>query len=692
MIYELGGFTYSRDTGMLSRGDEPVKIPAKTLDVLGVLVENHDRVVTRDELMSRVWPDLFVEEANVSVHISNLRKLFKNDLGGNVRIETYPKQGYRLSGVTIASEMPSQEQEFLTGPQPNETVRSNHLNLAVVGLCVLAVIILAASMFRPSTTLPIGTIRMARVPFTENTIALTISPDGQYMAHVFRQGNKRSLRLRDLRTNEERELVPPDAVALSSVRFSPNGNEVFFNRNNTIFAVHTAGGGERTAIEDAAGTITFSPNGNNIAFVRKQGQNSVLMVASADGSEQRQIAVRIAPDYFYASEIAWSPHGDRIAAGAGTARGERKTMILWIDPTSGETGSLSEAKFTGIDGLVWLADGSGLVLGGFETASAKTHVWFLPLPGGVPRRVTNDDNNYGGISATADGRTILAGQFRPDSSVWMDRNDEEPATPVTLEKHHEFQFISWAPEDRILFSSSSTPDRDVWVMNSSGGDVRQLTSKSRNNLMPVGSPDGRYVVFASNRAPSGAYNIWRMNNDGTDPKQITFGDGELQAVVSADSQWIFYTSGATETPPAERRIWKVPIEGGQPEQVVHLPSRWPDVSPDGKSLAFVVMQGDRAPWKVALLSLENGAMKVLDLWPNDPIRWTPDGKSISFVKTEEGQDVSNVWTFPVDGGEAKQITRFVTHFVINHDWSPDGRLFCSRSMTIRDAFLITDFR
>jgi len=691
MVCKLGAYTYDPERRLLTKGDEPVKVPAKTLEVLSVLVERSGKIVNRDELMERVWPGLFVEEANISVHIFNLRKVFAADEGGNVQIETFPKQGYRLTGVTYPDEAASSSNStFVNDAYRTPTVSGRVLNFVIVGASLLVIITLAAFMFRPGSTAAIGTVRMERVAGTENTQALSISPDGKFMAHAVRKGETLSLQLRDLKEGTVRELIPPKPGFFGSVRFSPDGSRILFNRDSTIFTIGIEGGETRTFLENVAGAVAFSPKGDEVAFVRKHDKDWLLMVAAIDGSSVRELAVRTAPDYFSALDISWSPDGSVIAVAAGTVTKERETRIVGVDPRSGEVSNLSEKTFTSIDGLAWLPDGSGIVFGGYETTTAKTRIWLLHVPGGEPKRITNDDVNYGGISVTADGRTILAGQFREDSSVWMDRDDDSPAVPVSLEKHHEFQFINWSPGERILFPSSYGARRDIWVMNSDGTGSRPLTVNSLNNLQPVASPDGKYIVFTSNRAGTGSFNIWRTNSEGGDPRQLTFGVGETWPTISPDSKWVYYASGVIEAPNIEQRVWKVPLEGGEPSQVLEMPSRWPDVSPDGQSLVFALKPDEKTPWKAAVMSMIDGSVRILDLEAIRAIHWTPDGRSISFVKNKD--TVSNIWTYPIDGGEPRQITKFVTHTIVGHDWSPDGRLFCSRTMTIRDAFLITDFR
>ncbi len=116
-------------------------------------------------------------------------------------------------------------------------------------------------------------------------------------------------------------------------------------------------------------------------------------------------------------------------------------------------------------------------------------------------------------------------------------------------------------------------------MEADGSNPRQLTSNARSNLDPAVSPDGRHVVFGSNR--SGAFNIWRMDIDGLNPKQLTGGGSDWWATCSPDGRWVIYTSSSS----GKFTLWKVPIDGGEAVQLTDYFSELPSVSPDGKLIA-----------------------------------------------------------------------------------------------------------
>ena len=102
-IYEFGPLRIDGSERQLSRNGEPLPLPPKAFDVLLMLIENHGRIVTKDELMKRVWPDTFVEDANLTVNIAALRKVLGKGKDGSNLIVTVPKYGYRFVGSVVES-------------------------------------------------------------------------------------------------------------------------------------------------------------------------------------------------------------------------------------------------------------------------------------------------------------------------------------------------------------------------------------------------------------------------------------------------------------------------------------------------------------------------------------------------------------------------------------------------------------
>src|SRR5688572_19835633 len=95
-VFEFGPFRLDVEERLLHRGEQILALTPKAIETLVVLVENHGRLVAKDDLMKRLWPESFVEESNLSQQIFTLRKALADDKDGNQYIETIPKRGYRF--------------------------------------------------------------------------------------------------------------------------------------------------------------------------------------------------------------------------------------------------------------------------------------------------------------------------------------------------------------------------------------------------------------------------------------------------------------------------------------------------------------------------------------------------------------------------------------------------------------------
>jgi DNA-binding winged helix-turn-helix (wHTH) protein/tetratricopeptide (TPR) repeat protein len=114
--WEFGSFRLDATQRLLFRNGELVPLSRKAIEVLAFLVERHGQLIEKEELMRQVWPDSFVEESNLAVHISQLRKVLGEQT--EYRIDTIPRRGYRFVGTVLggpASGLSSAEISPATG-------------------------------------------------------------------------------------------------------------------------------------------------------------------------------------------------------------------------------------------------------------------------------------------------------------------------------------------------------------------------------------------------------------------------------------------------------------------------------------------------------------------------------------------------------------------------------------------------
>jgi len=112
-LYEFGPYRLDPAQQLLMEGTKKVPLTPKALQTLLVLVENHGQVVTKEELLQKVWPETYVEEATLAQNVFTLRKQLPSDCGGGVYIETIPKRGYRFVAAVRV------EEPGIDGPDKN---------------------------------------------------------------------------------------------------------------------------------------------------------------------------------------------------------------------------------------------------------------------------------------------------------------------------------------------------------------------------------------------------------------------------------------------------------------------------------------------------------------------------------------------------------------------------------------------
>src|SRR5712672_997500 len=112
----LGSFRFDLRQRELKRDGLPVQLGSRVRDILWVLASANGEVVSKDELMTRVWPGLVVEENNVQVHISALRKALDEGKDGQAYVVTVPGRGYRLVGTQSAPSTAICDVETRPGP------------------------------------------------------------------------------------------------------------------------------------------------------------------------------------------------------------------------------------------------------------------------------------------------------------------------------------------------------------------------------------------------------------------------------------------------------------------------------------------------------------------------------------------------------------------------------------------------
>jgi serine/threonine protein kinase/Tol biopolymer transport system component len=593
--------------------------------------------------------------------------------------------------------------------RPNEKLKQVAV-LALVFAFAAGVTLLVYSYLHQrgkSTPFTFQSMKLTRLTATGKATQAAISPDGKMVAYVVNDGGQRSLWIRQVATSQNLQIVAPADVDYLGVTVSPDANFVYYVTGKLnepvreLYQVSVLGGTPKKILTDVDSPVTFSPDGKRFAFARgepKSGDYS-LYLANADGTGEKRIAARKLPGLY--DNPAWSPDGTIIACAAADGVVGNVMTIVAINPDNGAEKSLTTQKWIGIGDVSWLPDGSGLVIIAADQESRLSQLWHVSYTDGTARRLTNDLNIYGGVSIATQSDSLVTVRYDQSSYFWIMPGLK--SSPSVASNHGGFaidvsqarQITSggvkyysgaWTPDDKIVYSAD-TGTRDLWIMDADGSRQKQLTSDAGTNLQPAVSPDGRYIVFCSDRQ-GGKYNIWRIDIDGSHPTQLTNSEFNRGPSITPDGKWVVYTSLGGRSP----TLWKVPIEGGQAVQILDKYSVAPTVSPDGKFIAcYYWNETVESPLGTAIVPIDGSApVKSFNI-PSMFVRWTPDGSSLVYVDNRGG--VSNLWMQPIDGGKPVQLTDFKTDQIFYFDWSHDGKqLLLARGTSTSDVVLFSGLK
>ena len=551
-------------------------------------------------------------------------------------------------------------------------------------------------------------VRLTRLTNSGNAIDATISPDGKYIVYVLSDRSSQSLYIRQVSTANDKLIVPPARVGYFGITFSPDGNEVYYNLKvnldgGTLYRVPSLGGTPVKVLEKIDAPISFSPDGKQFVFVRGNYPNrgeSALVIANIDGTGERNLVIKKNPERFtpiFFTGPSWSPDGKLIAASIITVGSRSKVVAFSVDDGSEKV--LSPESWLYSARVQWLPDMSGLlVVAGENPITAM--IWHISYPDGRVRRVTNDLNAYRAMGLTQDGKKLATVQSQGLVNLWV-VPDGDARKEVRLPTGNVASFfsltgsnLSWTPDGRIVYVSNESGGADIWLTDPDGNNRKQLTANKAVNVSPVVTADGRYIVFVLWQ--EGKKNIWRMNLDGSNPVQLTSGLADAFPSLSPDSRWVIYTALDGATP----NLWRVSIDGGTPLKVSDHVATTSTVSPDGRFIAFTYPESAdplASPNRVAVIPFEGGApTKTYEIPLGGTVLtvihwWAHDGKSIYYTATTN--NVTNIWSLPLDGGPPKQVTDFNDMLITGFAWSHDGKqLACTRGALMRDAILVTDLK
>ena len=539
-----------------------------------------------------------------------------------------------------------------------------------------------ASAFGQTQVMRLSSDGKARLP--------AISPDGKYIAFVSGEIGSRSLVVRQIVTDSAITLVAPTAQQFAAVDFAPDGDFIFYvlrdkgGSYGTLFRIPTLGGESKKIIEDVDSRLTFEPDGKRFAFIRHTSEDAddLIMMAQADGTYPEEFISAKKAGYDYWDGLAWSPDGAKIIVGAGKSSNEtfQNTRIAEISLRDKSIKTLNDQSWNGAKDFHWLRDGSGVLFLGSEAGGAPTQIWSLSYPDGILRRITNDTSQYAFFSQAADDKTLVSVVSTASASIWTAGGTGGRELNQLTEDNRRMDGgsgIAEAAEGKLFYTRNEENDINLYKADADGRNAVKLSANAKYNLDLTVSPDGKFVVFVSNR--SGAWRIWRMGADGQGATQLSDGEnvGDSRPSISSDNSTVIFSRQIGNN--GRAFIMKVPLAGGATEKISDDEKSYdafPRLSPDGKSIAYVSFDAASLGNKKALLIREYSAGALgkvkysFDYNLIDDFRWSPDGKSLTLLRSE---GAPNLWQMSLETKKITPLTTFNSGRIFYFVWSRDGK-------------------
>jgi serine/threonine protein kinase/Tol biopolymer transport system component len=519
---------------------------------------------------------------------------------------------------------------------------------------------LANAQFTPLTDFP-GTEADAAISRDGKFVSFLSDHDGPFDVWVGQIGTGG---FNNLTKQHVADMRNPDVRGLG---FSPDGSVISFwvrhaNRT-TVWAVPTMGGTARPYLDGPE--LDWSPDGTRMVY-HTNDDGDPLFVTAPNEKAGKQIYA--ADRGVHCHFPIWSPDGAFIYFVQGFPPDE---MDIWrIRPTGGpaeritfHSSRVTYPTLLNEQMLLYIAradDGTGPWLYGMD------------LDRRVPHRISLGVERYTSIAASADGRRLVATVANPDASLWRvpisDRVVEESAAQRIALPTVRGLSPRIGPGYLVYLSSKGGND-GIWKF--ADGTAVELWSASLGRVLEGAaiSPGGHRIAFTAQKG--GRNRLYAMNSNGT-------GLTELATSLNVRGAPAWPPVGEWITVAADQGkgvgLFKIPLDGGAPIQLVAEQVANPVWSPDGRFLVYSGVEvgttfplkaitADGEPHSIPKLILSRGANRFLFL---------AGGPMLVFLKGEFWH--KNFWLVDLVTGEQRQLTNFSREFHISDfDVSPDGR-------------------
>jgi Tol biopolymer transport system component/DNA-binding winged helix-turn-helix (wHTH) protein len=623
-LYTFGPYSLAMSSRLLARSGEAVTLAPKTFDLLAVLVKSNGRLLSKSELMGSLWPNTFVEEANLSFQISTLRKALGED--GMQWIETVPKHGYRFTAEVESPQGPGQEAEPLASERRVGRWKKRWYLPAAAALA-LAIILLAVFVKRPA-------LRSSREPETPAVpltaypgyeVSPSLSPDGSQVAFSWNGPTEDNYDIYVKLVGLGRPLrLTTNPAWDDSPAWSPDGRLIAFERFNSnisadVFIIPALGGAERKvatmSVRSTAQVfhswklppnLTWTPDAKWIAFGGRTSDDEApgIWLVAADGTGKRRLT-QVTGHEFGDWGPAFSPDGRKLAFIRERTLSASSVYVLPLSSAFTPAGAPERVtrESAAMQGLAWTPDGSGLVYSsGGHLGLSRMQRLTVAATRGKPvdqSQPLSFGERATGVSISRSGRLVYSAQFR-DTNLWKLALDGQnlPATGPLAASMFDEHTPDYSPDGkRLAFASTRSGAEELWISDADGLDPMQMTSMGGPQCAnPRWSPDGRTILFNSRR--EGSADLYLLRPDTGELRRITDAPAEeVEPRWSRDGHTIYFGSNRT----GRFEVWKMPASGGAAVRVTRQGGLTATESPDGRFLYYAKHEGlPSSIWRVPL--------------------------------------------------------------------------------------------
>jgi DNA-binding winged helix-turn-helix (wHTH) protein len=286
-VCEFGEFELHVGPRLLLKDGQQLPVRPKAVATLCVLAAQSGQVVTKDELMQKVWPDAVVEDSNLAQYLHVLRKTLGTMPDGRPYVETLKGRGYRLNAPVRSSSGNSRNgHDRVTGiPTPADVSQSQTRSTKPIPFVVGAFVIVAcivAGLFVAKTTgwfernesaKTVSDVIVTPLTSGENVTQTTISHDGKFFVYSDFDGDISRLVLQAVDRSSRSEILPRFAGQISNLSFTPDDTQIYFVVSGIVagaeglYRISVKGGAPVRLLETITSSVSFSADGSKMVFV-----------------------------------------------------------------------------------------------------------------------------------------------------------------------------------------------------------------------------------------------------------------------------------------------------------------------------------------------------------------------------------------------------------------------------------------